>query len=217
MSEAFFENVRRAVAVSSRWNSREQLSRSLWPNTPKYIAKADKAGQEISLSRACQIADALGIPVGVLAKRGAFLVKKRPDIQHIMSAIDTSQGDVSAFGDLIEFVDLYHPPSPGDLTIKPYRIGRYSLAAVTLSQFGEDAVKEALESSGNDSLNAELMARYEAALAGLPMLDRVKLDERISIEPYRIMLNTYRLLHRVHDDGKPYILNYSIEVGTLTF
>lgn len=208
----FYENVEQLVADHPRFGSRQKLSEHLNPDNPKYLATAQKKGQEISLSKAAEIADALGVSLSDLVRPGA-VATNTPDIAQIMLAHERCSGKISEFGHLLEMTDLYHPPKPNDSKLNIFRVGKNSFAAKTLQNLGPEVVQEAINSSGNEKLDRTLVASYEAALGGLPILSRERLDERVSVAPYRITLKYLRLLLKVHDDqGRVFIMNYCKEL-----
>jgi len=204
----FYDNVSKVLATTGRFRSFEALSRHCFPNNPKALAKGRAQGQEIGLRRAKAIADALGVSLQNLAQPGSALVGERPDPTAFLSIRDHHGVELECFGDLLEFADIYHVPRDEDPVIRPYRSGLYSMATETLQEFGPKAIHQALSSSSNRKLMASLKARYKTAAGGIPMMDTQKLDEKVSVPPYRIKLHYAYLLLGVTHNGGTYVLNY---------
>lgn len=212
--DIFFENVTRAARSASRFGSLQKLSIHLDHTKPKYLANARKRRQDIGLRSAVAVADALGVTVDALVHSPAVsrFQMHRDRIADILSAHKLAGGRLSEMEPWLEYVDLYFPPAPDDQTLRPFRMGKDSLASNTLRNYGREALQEALKSSGNEVLDARLKASYEAALGGVPIISMEELDEEVSVEPFHIKLNYARLLLKVFgDEDEEYILNYSVE------
>lgn len=209
--KVFFDNVERLVS-ETMFRSRERLSAFVFEGKGKYIVNAQNKGQDIGLSKAVRIAAALGKSLDELTRDQGKVTKPRDLIAEISAIHSQSGGRLEAFEHLQDYFDLYYPTLPSDHSVRPKRIGKYTLVARILRRRRIDNLRSAINSF-RPELDAKLKASYQAALAGVPVFSFERFSETINVEPYQVDVRYIRLLLCVVDEkGQQYVLTYCFEL-----
>lgn len=105
--------------------------------------------------------------------------------------------------------DVYKVPEPGDVHVKPLRMGGDSLAASVLGQPDRDRLERSIKSFP-DEANKKLLIHYDAAAQDGIAVSIEEMDVGVPELKDRVKLKYLRVLLKVHDPmGGEYILNFS--------
>ena len=197
--------------------------------------RLDRSNTGPGLFAMSRVANLLGTSLDHLAGSAppSITPPQRPDLKgHVAAAIDAqattrdalsvdallkthvrSGGHLEAFLPWIETCDQYAPCSPTDSGIRVLRVGKSSLAALTMQTSEVDALQTALSSVQDDELKAKWITDYSLATDRGSLVSSETLDVQMPNKPVRVRMDFLRTLLRVSDsEGATSILNFSILV-----
>lgn len=136
--------------------------------------------------------------------------RSRPTVDGLQRLHAKSGGRIEAFTPYLDYCDLYLAPTPEEANIRVHRVGKLSLAAVTMGEPSVETLQTALDRVDDAPLRAQWVKDYAFAAQRGTLGSIEELDHKMDNRPIKVKMQYLRLLLRLENaEGDVVILNYS--------